>query len=253
MARIRSIKPQFWEDEKVSRLSIKGRLLFIGTWNFADDVGIIPWQPVFIRSRIFTYDDFTLDEVRQIQQELEKERFVSTYVSNGCTYAVILNFRKHQKINKPQKSFSPIPPEPLLTTILTHTNMSIQELFTESSVNTTGTITEHSVGEREGGGEKEKEKEIDKEKDTPTAAKIFKHYETNIALINPTIADRINDAINTYPEQWIIDAITEAAIRSVKNWNYIETILKRWETEGRNNDNGNGHKITPPIRYQKAN
>ena len=160
MARIRSIKPQFWEDEKVSRLSIKGRLLFIGTWNFADDVGIIPWQPVFIRSRIFTYDDFSLDEIRQTQQELEKEKFVSTYNSNGNLYAVILNFRKHQKINRPQKSFYPIPPESLLNYLLTYTNMSVHDLFTEDSMNNHGTFT---AGIRNGIRNKEWNKEEDSE------------------------------------------------------------------------------------------
>ncbi len=40
MARIRTIKPEFWEDEKIGKLPIPCRL-FIGCWNFADDFGVI--------------------------------------------------------------------------------------------------------------------------------------------------------------------------------------------------------------------
>lgn len=39
MARIRSIKPEFWTDGKVSRLSDSSALLFIALWNYADDFG----------------------------------------------------------------------------------------------------------------------------------------------------------------------------------------------------------------------
>lgn len=41
MARIRTIKPEFWEDEDIGKLPIPCRLFFIGCWNFADDYGVI--------------------------------------------------------------------------------------------------------------------------------------------------------------------------------------------------------------------
>ena len=39
MARIRTVKPDIWTDEKFVELSPLARLLFIGLWNFADDEG----------------------------------------------------------------------------------------------------------------------------------------------------------------------------------------------------------------------
>lgn len=53
MARIRTIKPEFWEDEKLAKLPIHARLLFIGTWNFADDNGVLLANPVLMKSHIF--------------------------------------------------------------------------------------------------------------------------------------------------------------------------------------------------------
>lgn len=39
MARIRSIKPEFWIDAKIGRLSDHSALFFIGLWTFSDDYG----------------------------------------------------------------------------------------------------------------------------------------------------------------------------------------------------------------------
>ena len=40
MARIRTIKPEFWIDDVIVELPFETRLLFIGIWNFADDAGV---------------------------------------------------------------------------------------------------------------------------------------------------------------------------------------------------------------------
>lgn len=39
--RIRSIKPEFWEDVEVAAMSVQTRLTFIGLWNLADDGGVL--------------------------------------------------------------------------------------------------------------------------------------------------------------------------------------------------------------------
>ena len=51
MARIRTIKPQFWDDLKIGRLSRDARLLYIGLWNFADDLGVVIADPVWLKSK----------------------------------------------------------------------------------------------------------------------------------------------------------------------------------------------------------
>ena len=41
MPRIRTIVPEFWEDERFSNVSLPACLLYIGMKNFADDSGVI--------------------------------------------------------------------------------------------------------------------------------------------------------------------------------------------------------------------
>ena len=66
-------------------------------------------------------------------------------------------------------------------------------------------------------------------------AKIFKAYENNISMLTPIISNRVGDAIDTYPAEWIIDAIEESVRHNARNWAYIEAILKNWQAKGRNN------------------
>lgn len=66
-----------------------------------------------------------------------------------------------------------------------------------------------------------------------SAAELFRLYEANIGPITPLIADTLQDAEATYPAAWIKDAITLAVTNNKRNWKYCEAILKRWQTDGK--------------------
>ena len=63
---------------------------------------------------------------------------------------------------------------------------------------------------------------------------IFQLYEENIGPLTPLIADMLKDAQDTYPAEWIDEAIQIAVKNNVRRWKYVESILKRWQEEGRN-------------------
>jgi DNA replication protein len=62
---------------------------------------------------------------------------------------------------------------------------------------------------------------------------IFVLYEQNIGLLSPLIADELKDAADHYPADWIEAAFREAVQQNKRKWSYIRAILRRWETEGR--------------------
>lgn len=62
---------------------------------------------------------------------------------------------------------------------------------------------------------------------------IFNLYEENIGPLTPMIAESLKDAEETYPYQWIEDAVRIAVENNVRRWSYIEAILKRWQEGGR--------------------
>lgn len=65
-----------------------------------------------------------------------------------------------------------------------------------------------------------------------TTENIFAVYENEIGALTPMMRDELMDAENTYPAEWIVSAIGEAARQNKRNWKYILAILKRWKVEG---------------------
>ncbi|WP_075737497.1 HNH endonuclease [Streptomyces acidiscabies] len=112
MPRIRTVKPEFWEDELLGVMPRDARLLFIATFNMADDEGILRWTPAYIKAQAFMYDDdLTLKDVSALMQRLADAGLVFPYIGGAAKQqmAVVVNFRKHQRINRPQKGKLPPP------------------------------------------------------------------------------------------------------------------------------------------------
>ena len=67
-------------------------------------------------------------------------------------------------------------------------------------------------------------------------AGIFALYEQNIRPLTPLIAEELAEAEKRYPADWVRDAFQEAVSLNKTNWRYIESILRRWEAEGRSHE-----------------
>lgn len=108
MARIRTIKPEFWEDEKIGNLPIPCRLFFIGCWNFADDFGVIKGNAALLKSQIFPYDEtLRVSEVKKWIDALVDARMLIPIIDDDVlksassreSYYVIRTFRSHQVLD----------------------------------------------------------------------------------------------------------------------------------------------------------
>jgi len=67
----------------------------------------------------------------------------------------------------------------------------------------------------------------------PERPNVFRLYEQNIGLLTPLIADHLVDALESYPTEWIEDAIAEAVAYNRRSWRYIQRILEKWASDGR--------------------
>jgi hypothetical protein len=108
LARIRSIKPEFWTSEQVMECSLNTRLLFIGMWNFADDLGRLPMSVKTIKASVFPGDDIALDTIRGMIDELSTNGLILRYVVDDKEYLQITGWQ-HQRIDKPQPGKCPSP------------------------------------------------------------------------------------------------------------------------------------------------
>jgi hypothetical protein len=128
MARMRTLRPEFWSDRKLSKLPRDVRMFFAALWNFADDYGRGRAIPRELAGFAFPYDDDIstaqiaewleiLAEVGRIQlYEVEEERFF-----------VVVNWEKHQSIDKPTPSRLPEPPKEEIREALANDSRSPRE------------------------------------------------------------------------------------------------------------------------------
>lgn len=101
------IDPEFWSDEEIGQWSTACRLFYIGLWNFSDDEGRFKAHDALLRSQIFPYD--TKINIGKLKKEISAK--IQWYEVEGSKYGYIRNFLKHQRIDRPQPSKLPEPPE----------------------------------------------------------------------------------------------------------------------------------------------
>lgn len=102
MARIRTIKPEFFTSEDIVALSPLARLLYIAIWCEADKEGRLQWKPKTFKMRYFPADDC---DIAAMCEELVGGGLITLY---GDGLAYVPRFGVHQHIN-PRESASTLP------------------------------------------------------------------------------------------------------------------------------------------------
>lgn len=139
MARIRTIKPKFFDDVKVGRISRDARLVYIGLWVFADDIGVVIGDAVWLKSKIFPYDQIQVQQFEKWMNELVINGFICLLSYNGERFIYLPNFTRHQVINKPNTNDLNIP-----KVLIDNEKERIHVSITEQSGNTTVSFQELS-------------------------------------------------------------------------------------------------------------
>lgn len=65
-------------------------------------------------------------------------------------------------------------------------------------------------------------------------------YEQNIGPLTALLGEELAEAEETYPATWIEEAFREAVRLNKRSWKYILAILKRWQNEGRGDEEPHG-------------
>lgn len=105
MARIRTIKPEFFTHEGLAELSPLQRLFFIGLWTQADREGRLEDRPKRLKVILLPYDDCDIDS---LLSDLADKGFIVRYEVDGKALLEIPGFLKHQRPH-PKEPTSDIP------------------------------------------------------------------------------------------------------------------------------------------------
>jgi hypothetical protein len=240
MPRIRTIKPEMWEDPKFGSLRRDSRLMFIGMLNFADDGGVIKANPTYIKSRVFPYDDeLNTKDILVWLDALVSVRMLIPFSFNGDSYLLIRNFQKHQIIDKRYAKYS-VPPETVATlaeektefnpgpTSIPHREHNVNTLIphSEHNVNTPqerigregNSVSKETLGDKSPVGLNENEKKCQKElqekyAEVPKDKKCIHEF---IRDNRPTFPDPYIDLWNLFAEQFNIPGVKSKSTNRIR-------------------------------------
>lgn len=99
--RIRTVKPEWLDDEALVLASADARVLSIALILLADDYGNGRANVAVLSGRVFPGK--VPETLANALAELAKARFVVLYEADGQRYFSIRNWSKHQKVDKPGK------------------------------------------------------------------------------------------------------------------------------------------------------
>ncbi|QSL99840.1 helix-turn-helix DNA-binding domain protein [Gordonia phage ODay] len=148
--RIRSIKPDFWRSPDITHLDIPERLLFIGLWSYVDDNGVGQDRVSTVAADLFA-DDLERDPRETLARitgglaKLSEANRIIRYTVENRDFLYIVNWNKHQRIDKPNKPRYPLP---------TSENAAIREGVAEPSRESRG-IPAPGAGEQGSRGTEE--------------------------------------------------------------------------------------------------
>lgn len=122
MARIRTIKPDFFRHEKLfeaeSETGLPLRIAFAGLWTAADREGRFRWSPRALKLDCLPYDDV---DFSRVLDALTTRGFIIRYSVDGAEYGVIPSWQHHQVVNN-REAASEIP-EPNENNMLTRESL----------------------------------------------------------------------------------------------------------------------------------
>lgn len=150
MPRIRSIKPDFWNDEKLGQEPEAIMLTFIGLWNFADDYAVVRANPNWLKNQIYPYKaTLRLEAFSTWLARLIELEAIILLTYRGESFYFIRTFRKHQVVNRPSK-VRHIPEKELMEIL--HQNgykLGVDGEFIKHSLSTHCELTEYSVQDKD--------------------------------------------------------------------------------------------------------
>ena len=109
--RIRQVKPSFWTDATIARLSDTAQLLYIGLWCVADDAGYLEWEVDTIGAYLRPYE-IPSRRVKKIEKAatelIESGRLKMLLIDvDGeaieCGHAVIPTLPDHQRVSSAKR------------------------------------------------------------------------------------------------------------------------------------------------------
>lgn len=236
MARIRTIKPEFWTNEELAEVSEPARLLAIGLLNHSDDEGYFKAHKSLIKAVVFPLTEPSLS-IHECLKQLSSVGYIRVFTgSDGKEYGKVINFDVHQRVNRPTES-----------------KIKKLDTFTECSLKTHGELNEPSPPEGKG---KEQGKEHDnkpgasKEASEPAVVLLPTNKHNTEGEEYPVTQSQIDEWQEVYPAVNCLAETKQAKLwlkanpAKRKTYGGMAKFLNSWMSRQQNKG---GSSVAPPA------
>jgi hypothetical protein len=238
MARVRMLKPGFFENAKLAKLPPHDRLLFAGLWTIGDKRGRLKDNVKSIAGAIFPHENVN---VERSLKNLAGSGFILRYEIDDEKVIQIVNFEKHQTPHY-KEAESRLPPAPLPGQNLR------QSLGLDPGHSPVVSRAEYGIRNTEYGSPDTGTPEAQGspppvEQVLAERPNIFKLYEQLFGKgVSPLIADRLREYEQSHSSECIAHCFVEAAESNARNVKLVYSILDRHATEGCYAERTNGSR-----------
>lgn len=149
MARIRTIKPEFFTSEDIFGLTPLARLFYVSLWCEADREGRLEWKLGTLKARYLPADSC---DISALAQELSDKGLIVIYEVDGKKYAEIPTFTEHQVINN-REAQSKIPARERDASLTRESAVKAEGKGKEGNGKEGNTTTDACAPEAVGGGD----------------------------------------------------------------------------------------------------
>lgn len=194
MARIRTIKPEFFrheqlfEAEKASKLPL--RIAFAGLFTAADRQGRFKWQPRVLKLDVLPFDEVDFGKVMDV---LAERGFIVKYELDGEFFGHIPSWYKHQHIN--QREAESVIPAP-----------------DSEGARTCTHVQAHGEGKGKGREKEGKENSVALKRDDGPVERIFHHWQAEFgkqrAALDGKRRRAVEAALKLHDEPTLCQAIS---------------------------------------------
>lgn len=191
MARIRTIKPEFFSHEDLftgeQETGLPLRLAYAGLWTVADREGRFKWKPMQLKTAALPYDEV---DFSRVLDALATRGFIFKYEISGVFYGVILSWKVHQFINnKEPQSLIPEPPQDLI-------DQEVDAIATRRARDFHASLTR---GVKEGKGKEGNVKEISTK---PSAHSVRGANSKMAKATGGTRHTRVKELVENFYQEW---------------------------------------------------
>lgn len=252
----RQIKATFWTDPDLLQWTRDKRVFYIGLAQLADDSGCIEDSPFAFKINLFPSpldSDINVEIINQWRNEMIDEGKLIPYQEHGKSYLFLVNFHKHQTLDKPtppSKASIPLPPWVIWVKGDTRNKSyyQIKDMPTTctgqvpdkegacSSRTGTGTITGTITGTTTittTPPTENRESEFNPEELESRSRQVVERFEKGFGRpLNPIEAERIQYWLEQHSAELIEHALDIAVLGNNRSCKYISGILTNWNDKG---------------------